>query len=132
MNKLGSVSEAHAKDIGTQTVSQPLTIGNFRALVGIHDPPRNATQKPLPSRLPWFLRRRQRDPLDGKHATSLYYTLVREERRQWKVYYLYDVLVYSCLVLQLIIASTLIILGALAGDHHIAVAVLGTVTGIIT
>lgn len=30
------------------------------------------------------------------------------------------------------IASVLIILGALAGDHHIAVAILGAVTGIIT
>jgi hypothetical protein len=137
-----------------------LTIDQFRALVGIplhthgsHDQPsttqdtsnqnsiadapvlppiRNATIQPLPSRLPWLLRPLQRAPLGEKYATSLYYILVREERSQWKQYHLYDILVYSCLVVQLMIASVLIILGALAGDHHIAVAILGAVTGIIT
>jgi hypothetical protein len=98
-------------------------------------PIRTATIQPLPSRLPWFLRflrLLQRHPLSEKYTTSLYYTLVREEESQWKLYYLYDILVYSCLVLQLMIASVLIILGALAGDHHLAVAILGAVTGIIT
>lgn len=49
-----------------------------------------------------------------------------------KLYHFYDILMYSCMIIQLIIASVLIILGAIAGDHHIAVAVLGATTGVIT
>jgi len=112
----------------TQDTSHQNSIADAPAL----PPIRSATIQPLPSHLPWLLRLLQRAPLEEKYATSLYYTLVREERSQWKLYHLYDILVYSCLVLQLMIASVLIILGALAGDHHIAVAILGAVTGIIT
>jgi hypothetical protein len=62
----------------------------------------------------------------------VYYSLIQEESWTWKLYYVYDILVYSAMIGQLIIAAVLIILGATAGDHHIAVAVLGAVTGVIT
>jgi hypothetical protein len=158
-NQASTQTTQPASDPALQT---KLTIEQFRALVGIPQKPpktpdqpsttqdtshqnsiadapalppiRNATIQPLPSHLPWLLRflLLQRKPLGEQYATSLYYTLIREERSQRKLYRLYDSLVYSCLVLQLMIASVLIILGALGGDHHIAVAILGAVTGVIT
>ncbi len=71
----------------------------------------------------------------GTHPSrerSIYYTLIDEERGARCCYRVVDLLVYACMLAQLAIASILVILGATEGDHHIAVAVLGAVTGGIT
>jgi len=82
-----------------------------------------------PSFLPRFLRH-NRD--DAEYDTSVYYSLMREESKTNRLYRLYDVLTYVCLIAQLIISAILIVLGAVNGDYHIPVAVLGAVTGLIT
>jgi hypothetical protein len=114
----------------------------FRTLLGMENLPTNtepktqknnikiATRKMRPSFLPKWLQRDLAD--DPVSEASIYLTLVEEERSSRMQYFLYDVLIYSCMISQLMIASALVILGATAGDHHIAVAVLGAVTGIIT
>lgn len=63
---------------------------------------------------------------------SLYLALIDEERKARKRYHWVDFVIYLFLVLQLLIASILIILSAVAGDNHIAVAVLGAVIAFIT
>ena len=82
-----------------------------------------------PSFLPRFLRRKHDD---SEYDTSVYYSLMREERKTNRLYRLYDLLTYACLIAQLIISAVLIVLGAVNGDYHIPVAVLGAVTGLIT
>ena len=82
-----------------------------------------------PSFLPWFPRRKRKD---YEFDTGVYDSVVREENRTNRLYRLYDTLTYACLFAQLIISAVLIILGAINGDYHIPVAVLGAVTGVIT
>lgn len=81
---------------------------------------------------------------EDEYATSLYYSLVREESDQWRLFHIYKVVTYASLVLQLIIASALIIIGAIPSitstfgsadtyrAHRISVAVLGALTGLLT
>lgn len=81
---------------------------------------------------------------EEEYATSLYYSLVREESDQWRLYHIYNIITYTSLVLQLVIASALVIVGAIpsitpnSGDgdtytgHRIAVSVLGAITGLLT
>lgn len=83
-------------------------------------------------------------PEEYEYATSLYYSLVREESDQWRLFHIYNVVTYASLVLQLVIASTLIIIGAILSitstfgsadtyrAHRISVAVLGALTGLLT
>lgn len=79
--------------------------------------------------LPWFLHRGHDD---SDYDTSVYYNLMRQETKTKHLYTLYDGLTYVCLIAQLIISAALIILGAVNGDYHIPVAILGAVTGLIT
>lgn len=80
--------------------------------------------------------RRTKNAMEAEeYATSLYYNLLRLESDQHRLYHFYNVLTYTCLVLQLAIASVLIILGAILGsgsDHRIAIAVLAAATGVLT
>lgn len=69
---------------------------------------------------------------DDELATSIYYSVLRQQKTNHRLYVLYDLLTYACMLLQLIIAAVLIIVGALKGDYHIPVAVLGGVTGVLT
>ncbi|KAK5087561.1 hypothetical protein LTR24_006601 [Lithohypha guttulata] len=81
---------------------------------------------------------------EDEYATSLYYSLVREESDQWRLFHIYNVVTYASLVLQLVIASALIIIGAIPSKttasgsadtyraHRISVAVLGAFTGLLT
>lgn len=78
---------------------------------------------------PRWLRRK---PDDSEYDTSLYYGLIRQETKTRHFYWLCDLLTYSCLIAQLIISAALIILGAINGDYHIPVAILGAATGLIT
>ena len=73
----------------------------------------------------------------NEYPTSLYYALKQEETDQWSQYHLYNFITYTCLVAQLVIASALIVLGAVpnANDnsgHRIAIAILGAITGLLT
>jgi hypothetical protein len=82
-----------------------------------------------PSWLPRWLRRK---PDDSEYDTSVYYSIIGEQKKTQRQYVLYDLLVSVCLLLQLIIAAVLIILGAINMNFHIPIAVLGAITGIIT
>lgn len=74
----------------------------------------------------------------NEYPTSLYYTLKQEETDQWSQYHFYNFITYTCLVLQLVIASALIVIGAIpnqgegSNGHRIAIAILGAVTGLLT
>lgn len=77
-------------------------------------------------------------------ATSIYWSLRREEADQHRLFHFYNFITYACLILQLVIASALIIIGAIPNltlssgsnssdrGNRIAVAVLGAVTGLLT
>lgn len=83
-----------------------------------------------------FGRRKGSSQEANEYATSLYFTLVRLESDQHRLAHFYNIITYFCLVAQLVIASVLVILGAIftdgAANHHIAIAVLGAVTGVLT
>lgn len=73
----------------------------------------------------------------NEYPTSLYYALKQEETDQWSQYHLYNFITYTCLVSQLVIASALIVLGAIPNandnsEHRIAIAILGAITGLLT
>ncbi|KAF2772809.1 hypothetical protein EJ03DRAFT_171110 [Teratosphaeria nubilosa] len=70
--------------------------------------------------------------LDKKRESSLYWTIVKDENRSRRLYNITLWYVYLFYLAQLTIAAVLIILGALPDDHHISIAVLGAVTGVIT
>lgn len=80
----------------------------------------------------WFPWRMQRDYRGQQDSTALYPKILREEKSALRQLYAFNMLVYACLVLQLAIASTLVILSAVSGDHHIIVAVLGAITALMT
>jgi hypothetical protein len=69
---------------------------------------------------------------DAELSTSIYYSVLKQQKVNHRLYILYDVLTYTCMILQVIIAAVLIIVGALPGSYHIPVAVLGGVTGVLT
>lgn len=80
----------------------------------------------------------------SENPTSIYFSLRREESDQHRLFHFYNLLTYTCLILQLVIASALIIIGAIPSttsssgndDGHlgyrVAVAVLGGITGLLT
>jgi hypothetical protein len=70
---------------------------------------------------------------DGSGSdTSIYCTILREERTSEQIYLAYDWAVYGAMFAQLVISAVLIILGALNANFHITIAVLGAVNGVIT
>jgi len=64
-------------------------------------------------------------------ATSTYFAILREENRTWRSYYFYDSFVYTALIVQLMISSVLIVLGALRGPYHIQIVALSAVSGVV-
>jgi hypothetical protein len=74
----------------------------------------------------------RRDERDEELSTSIYYQLLTQEKRARRWYILYDMVTYTCMILQLIVASVLIIIGARGGDDHLVVSILGAVTGLLT
>ncbi|KNG80370.1 hypothetical protein ANOM_011495 [Aspergillus nomiae NRRL 13137] len=105
-----------------------LSPDDVRCLLGTNG--RSTTPRSVwDSLFPW---RMQRDYREQQDSMALYPKILREEKSTWRQLYAFDVLVYACLVLQLVIASTLVILSAVSGDHHIVVAVLGAITALIT
>lgn len=150
--------QQHRHDSSTAD-SAPLTLEQFRALVGIPQSPygrhpaqiapptiksddtpatspRALTVLRLLSR-PGFTRRSKRDPeAASEYATSLYFSVLREESDQYRLYHAFDIITYACLILQVVIASALIVIGAIPSTHfqgqRIAIAVLGAVTGLLT
>jgi SMODS and SLOG-associating 2TM effector domain len=69
---------------------------------------------------------------DEELSTSIYYSILKQERRTRRLYILYDIVTYACMIAQLFIASVLIIIGARGGNDHIVISILGAVTGILT
>jgi len=79
-----------------------------------------------------------------EYATSLYYSICQEESDHERLYHIYNVVIWASLILQLVIASALIIVGGIPSStstssntrpykaQRIAVAVLGAVTGLLT
>ncbi|KAF3395393.1 hypothetical protein DPV78_008517 [Talaromyces pinophilus] len=108
-----------------------LTLGDFRALLGTDGGTARGT--PRPRRwCRWTPRWRQTEYHEPEDTMAMYPKILREEQRALRQLYAFDILVYTCLSLQLTISSTLVILSAISGDHHVVVAVLGAITVLIT
>ncbi|KAB8067434.1 hypothetical protein BDV29DRAFT_196448 [Aspergillus leporis] len=68
---------------------------------------------------------------DPRDPMAMYPKVLKEEKSALHQLYMFEALVYSCLIAQLAIASALVILSAIGGDHHVVVAILGAVTALI-
>ncbi|KAF2669777.1 hypothetical protein BT63DRAFT_423762 [Microthyrium microscopicum] len=68
---------------------------------------------------------------DPEAPTSIYYTLLEQERYSWRKYIIYDWLTYGALVSQLVLSAALIILGALPSSHHISISIIGAAGGVL-
>ena len=142
-NNTGSVAAVAAErlqplkpDIRRSTIrSDGRTRARLSVVFGIISRPRHARR----------ILRDQSDPElhncdeENEFPTSLYYHLRREESEQQTKYNFYNTVNYLCLVFQLVIASALIVIGALptaggvgSSAHRIAIAVLGAITGVLT
>lgn len=108
-----------------------LTIEDFRALLGTDGGTARGPTRPR-RWCRWMPRWRQTDYHEAEDAMAMYPKILREEKRALQQLFAFDMLVYTCLIIQLAIASTLVILSAISGDHHIIVAVLGAITALIT
>jgi hypothetical protein len=74
---------------------------------------------------------RRREAKKGELSTSIYFSILREEKITRRLYYLYDILTYSCMLAQLVISAVLIILGARSTTHHVVISILGAVGAIL-
>ncbi|KAL8377273.1 hypothetical protein RB595_008112 [Gaeumannomyces hyphopodioides] len=125
-----------------ELLGQSITLEAFRALVGIPQQQQPADpagrgrgpRPPAPStitRRTWRSLLLRDDPSTAERPTSIYYKLRRDERRARAMHALVDVVVYASMLLQMAFAAALIVLGALNGDYHLPVAVIGAMTGIL-
>jgi conflict system pore-forming effector with SLATT domain len=120
----------------TLNLDTPLSLPDFRMLLGMspeqgakYDNPPAGTR--YPHYLPRWLRAWSKAE-DPEAPTSIYYNLVGEEKYTIFKYRLYDSLVYGGLITQLVLSAVLIVLGALPSSHHISIAILGAVNGVVT
>jgi hypothetical protein len=99
---------------------------------GLHHPHADIEPIKLPLHpfLPRFISRCMY-PYDPEQPTSIYFTLRRQERNARFQYRVYDNFVYACLFVQLALSAALVILAALPVSHHITIAVLGAINGVI-
>jgi SMODS and SLOG-associating 2TM effector domain len=123
----------------------------FRILLGIPagdatdslpNPLTNGTSAPKativrPGRYAWLFGPKSKPKVSDAEAyaeydSSVYVSVCNEENKMSTYYHLFDFLVYASLIFQLIISAVLVLLGALNGNYHIPVAVLGSVNGVIT
>ncbi|GIK05531.1 hypothetical protein Aspvir_009644 [Aspergillus viridinutans] len=109
----------------------PLSLPDFQALLGTDGS--TARGSTTPKRMcSWVPRWMQTDYRELQDTMAMYPKILREEKTALRQLYAFDILIYACLALQLAVSSTLVILSAISGDHHIVVAVLGAVTVLIT
>ena len=104
-----------------------VTLDDFRKLIGLP-----SERLPAPaSRLPrwWPAQQAAEDP---ENNIGIYENIVYEERRTLRSSRAYDFLVYGGLITQLVVSAMLILLAATPSDHHISLAVLGALNGVIT
>ncbi|KAF7596646.1 hypothetical protein BBP40_000568 [Aspergillus hancockii] len=105
-----------------------LTLSEYQALVGTVKTISKSTA--APRRYFWMPTWTPKE--SGRRDTmAMYPKVLKEEKSTLHQLVMFEVLVYTCLVLQLAIASALVILSAIGGDHHIIVAILGAVTALI-
>jgi hypothetical protein len=118
-----------------------LKVNEFRGLMGIPLDEELLKAEPLeqpivkfpapidrPHTMPKWLRRvfvRE----DAEAPTSIYYSLIGEERKTRHRLRLYNWIVYGGLISQLILAAALIILGARGTTNSIAIATIGAGSG---
>lgn len=106
-----------------------VTLEDFRKLIGL--PP---DRLPAPaSRLPrWWPASRRHAAQDPENNIGIYENIVYEERRTLRSCRAYDFLVYGGLISQLVVSALLILLAATPSDHHVSLAALGALNGVIT
>jgi hypothetical protein len=122
-------------DPSTAEQDRPVTLQEYRILLGIsvEEDPSEPARVSAPHILPEWMHVWAHKLFDGAGSdTSLYCTILRQERTSQQVYLAYDWAVYGAMFAQLVISAVLIILGALGGNFHITIAVLGAVNGVIT
>ncbi|KAF2686566.1 hypothetical protein K458DRAFT_441399 [Lentithecium fluviatile CBS 122367] len=140
---MASSSNAHdpTSPVGSPSTTSPLdtkiTLETFRTLLGLpSDRTRLPVQRPPTTWWPTFLRP-QTDasytPLpDIEQNPGIYPTILTESHRARLNLTLYNVLTSGGLILQLLISALLILLASVPSQHHIALAVLGALNGVIT
>jgi hypothetical protein len=62
----------------------------------------------------------------------MFYTISAQEKKAKRHYIMYDMLIYVCLLIQLLISAIVVILAAIATTHHITIAILGAINGVVT
>ncbi|PKX88334.1 uncharacterized protein P174DRAFT_436259 [Aspergillus novofumigatus IBT 16806] len=108
-----------------------IRLADFQVLLGTD----GRTARSSPTRriwYPWVPQWMKSDYREPQDAMAIYPKILREEKSTLRQLYTFEILVYACLALQLVISSTLVIISAISGDHHIVVAVLGAITALIT
>ncbi|KAJ9654003.1 hypothetical protein H2201_009061 [Coniosporium apollinis] len=133
-------SSPRAKDAATSTSPVQLTKDDFYILFGV--PPADNSGEPESlegkgdrhsSKAPrWWRVVKGCKTFDPEHNIGVYQNIRFEEVTSQRRYFLYNFIVYGGLVSQLVISAVLILLGANASNHHIAIAVLGSANGVIT
>jgi hypothetical protein len=108
----------------------PLLHADFEALVGINSNVVKIRRGPG-NQFSWMWKWMERDHSNSQDEMKLYPKILREEKTALRQLYMFNALVYTCLILQLGIASALVIMSAIGGDNHIAVATLGAATALI-
>ncbi|KAK6392743.1 hypothetical protein LTR65_003516 [Meristemomyces frigidus] len=64
-------------------------------------------------------------PSELESATGLYHDIRLSYDTAQRLYFWFEMGVYAALLLQVLLSATFIILGAMRGDHHVPIAVLG-------
>jgi SMODS and SLOG-associating 2TM effector domain len=131
INNGSSSGKADATDDnGRQNIH--LSLDQFRIMVGL--PNALSSQAPkliFHTWLPSFISKRLY-PYDPEQPTSMYFAIRDQEQFATRQYKAYDLLIYTCLFVQLVLSAVLVILAALPAQHHITLAILGGVNGVIT
>jgi len=113
----------------------PITLLEYRILVGMSPDPGTLISPPptdtiYPRLLPYWIRRWWRHE-DKEAPTSIYYSVLEQEKLTTFYYRLFEVSVYAAYIIQLILSAALIILGAVPVKHTASIASCGAANGIL-
>jgi hypothetical protein len=113
----------------------PITLLEYRILLGMAPDPGMSMNPPpsdtiYPRLLPFWIRKFWKRE-DRESPTSIYYTILEQEKITNLQYHLFETFVYGAYILQLILSAALIILGAVHVKHTAAIAASGAANGIL-
>ncbi|ORY13480.1 hypothetical protein BCR34DRAFT_263749 [Clohesyomyces aquaticus] len=114
----------------TAYLSTPITLPNFRTLLGL---PEDRLPAP-PTHLPrwWPPTLHQRTLPDPESNIGIYPSILYQEAHTARQHILYRTAYYGGLITQLLLSALLILLASVPSNHHIALAIFGALNGVIT